>query len=136
MGSGSFSAGLKRPDREADNSSPSSVDVKNGGAIPHSFLLGSTALLLGLDLSLSLLIAFTVCMKAWTGDQPVARPLPAHRTTQTQNKHAKSSMPPVGFEPTISVSERAKTALSLRLNYAFSRDNSKNCSILVCIAFL
>jgi hypothetical protein len=23
----------------------------------------------------------------WTGDQPVARPLPAHRTAQTQKKH-------------------------------------------------
>jgi hypothetical protein len=23
----------------------------------------------------------------WRGDQPVARPLPTHRTTQTQNKH-------------------------------------------------
>jgi hypothetical protein len=45
----------------------------------------------------------------WTGDQPVARPLPAHRTTQTPNKRTQTSMPRVGFEPTISVFERAKT---------------------------
>jgi hypothetical protein len=29
----------------------------------------------------------------WTGDQPVARPLPTHRTTQTQNKGKQTSMP-------------------------------------------
>jgi hypothetical protein len=29
---------------------------------------------------------FTVGRTPWTGDQPVTRPLPAHRTTQTQNK--------------------------------------------------
>jgi hypothetical protein len=39
----------------------------------------------------------------WTGDQPIARPLPAHRATQTQNKRTQTSMPWVGFEPTICV---------------------------------
>jgi hypothetical protein len=29
---------------------------------------------------------YTVGRTPWTGDQPVARPLPKHRTTQTQNK--------------------------------------------------
>jgi hypothetical protein len=29
----------------------------------------------------------------WTSDQPVARPLPIHRTTQTQNKGIQTSMP-------------------------------------------
>jgi hypothetical protein len=29
---------------------------------------------------------FTEGRTPWTGDQPVARPLPKHRTTQTQNK--------------------------------------------------
>jgi hypothetical protein len=43
------------------------------------------------------------------GDQSVARPLPAHMTTQTQNNRTKTSMPQVGFEPTIPVFERAKT---------------------------
>jgi hypothetical protein len=41
--------------------------------------------------------------------QPVARSLPTHRTTQTQNKRTQTSMPQVGFEPTIPVFERAKT---------------------------
>jgi hypothetical protein len=49
----------------------------------------------------------------WTGDQPVARPLPTHRTTQTQNKHTETSMPWVGFEPTIPAFERAKTVHAL-----------------------
>jgi hypothetical protein len=47
----------------------------------------------------------------WTDDQLVARLLPKHRTTQTQ-KNAythQTSMPWVGFEPTIPASERAKT---------------------------
>jgi hypothetical protein len=30
---------------------------------------------------------YTVSRTPWTGDQPLTRPLPAHRTTQTQNKH-------------------------------------------------
>jgi hypothetical protein len=29
---------------------------------------------------------YTDCRTPWTSDQPVARPLPIHRTTQTQNK--------------------------------------------------
>jgi hypothetical protein len=47
----------------------------------------------------------------WTGDQPVARPLPTHRTTQTQNKLTQTSMPWGGFEPTIPAFERAKLRL-------------------------
>jgi hypothetical protein len=31
----------------------------------------------------------------WTSDQPVARPLPSHRTTQTENKRRDTSMPRV-----------------------------------------
>jgi hypothetical protein len=49
----------------------------------------------------------------WTGDQPVARPLSTHRATQTQNKRTQTSMPPMGFEPTIPVFERAKTVHAL-----------------------
>jgi hypothetical protein len=41
------------------------------------------------------------------GDQTVARPLPAHKTAQTQNK--RTQIPQVGFEPTILLFERAKT---------------------------
>jgi hypothetical protein len=50
----------------------------------------------------------------WTSDQPVARPLPAHRTTQSQKKsHTQTSMPRVGFEPMIPVFERVKTVHAL-----------------------
>jgi hypothetical protein len=48
------------------------------------------------------------------GDQPVTtRPLPAHRTTQTQIKHTQISMPQVGFEPMIPVFEWVKTVHAL-----------------------
>jgi hypothetical protein len=47
------------------------------------------------------------------GDQPVARPLPAHRTTQTRNKRKQTSMPRVGSEHTIPVFEKAKTVYAL-----------------------
>jgi hypothetical protein len=47
------------------------------------------------------------------GDQPVARPLPIHRTTQTQNKRMQTSVPLGGFESTTPVFERAKTVHSL-----------------------
>jgi hypothetical protein len=39
-------------------------------------------------------------------DQPVSRPLPTHRTTQTRTRTFKSW---VGFEPTITASQGAKT---------------------------
>jgi hypothetical protein len=41
----------------------------------------------------SFMIFSTVGRTPWTGDQPVARPLPTHRTTQTQNKHTHSKYP-------------------------------------------
>jgi hypothetical protein len=34
---------------------------------------------------------YTVGRTPWTGDEPVARPLPAHRIAQTQNKQNASS---------------------------------------------
>jgi hypothetical protein len=49
----------------------------------------------------------------WTGDQPVARPLSTQRTTRTKNKRTQTSMPPVGFELTISVLEQAKKVHAL-----------------------
>jgi hypothetical protein len=42
--------------------------------------------LLGLGLFFSFLIIYTDGRTPWTSDQPVARPLPTHTTTQTQNK--------------------------------------------------
>jgi hypothetical protein len=56
---------------------------------------------------------FTDGRTPWTSDQPVARPLPTHRTTQTQNKRTQTSMPRVGFEPTIPASKRATTVHAL-----------------------
>jgi hypothetical protein len=47
------------------------------------------------------------------GDQPVTRPLPTHRTTQTQNKRTQTSMPQVAFKPTTPVFERSKTVYAL-----------------------
>jgi hypothetical protein len=64
--------------------------------------------LLGLGRFFSFLIFYTVGRTPWTGDQPVARPLPAQRTAQTENKRTQTSMPKVGFEPTIPVFEREK----------------------------
>jgi hypothetical protein len=52
-------------------------------------------------------------MTPWTGYQPVARPLPTQRTAQTQNKPTHTSMPRVGFVPTIPAFERAKTVHAL-----------------------
>jgi hypothetical protein len=57
---------------------------------------------------------YTVSRTPWAGDRPVARLLPTHRTTQTQNKRTQTSMPWVGFEPTIPAFERAKTVHGLR----------------------
>jgi hypothetical protein len=47
------------------------------------------------------------CLGPWTRDQPVARPLPTHRTTQTQYKRTQTSMLRVEFEPTNPVFEWA-----------------------------
>jgi hypothetical protein len=59
-------------------------------------------------------ILYTVGRTPWTGNQPVARPLPIHRTTQTQNKHMlQTSIPWVGFEPTVPGFELAKMVHAL-----------------------
>jgi hypothetical protein len=48
------------------------------------------------------------------GDRPVARPLPTHRTTQTESTHTMQiSMSWVGFKPTIPAFKRAKTVHAL-----------------------
>jgi hypothetical protein len=49
----------------------------------------------------------------WTGDQPVGKALSTHGTTQTQHKRAQTSMPLIGFEPTIPVFELASTVRAL-----------------------
>jgi hypothetical protein len=47
------------------------------------------------------------------GDQPDARPLSAHRTTQTENKRTQTFIPRVEFEPTIPVFKGAKMVHAL-----------------------
>jgi hypothetical protein len=49
--------------------------------------------LLGLGRVFSFLILYTEVRTPCTGDQPVARPLPTHRTTQTQNKRTQYRYP-------------------------------------------
>jgi hypothetical protein len=91
----------------------------NSGAIPPIYLsiylsiYSSTVLLLDLGRFSSILILYTVGRTPWTGDQPVAKPLPTHRTIKTQNKFTQISMPRVGFEPMIPAFERAKTVHAL-----------------------
>jgi hypothetical protein len=60
------------------------------------------------------LILYTVGRTPWTGDQPFARQLPAHRTKQTQNNRTHPPMPPVGFEHTISLLEKGEDSSCLR----------------------
>jgi hypothetical protein len=70
--------------------------------------------LLGPGLFLGFVIFFyTDGRTPWTRDQPVARPLPTHRTTQTHNKHTETSMPRGRFEPTIPASERVEIVHAL-----------------------
>jgi hypothetical protein len=66
------------------------------------------------------------------GDQPVARPLPAQ--DNTQNKCTPTCMPEVGFEPTISVFERAKTvhALDCAATVCDRHIRSHRCDNLKC----
>jgi hypothetical protein len=76
-------------------------------------IYASTVFSLDLGRFFSFLIVYTVGRTPWKGDQPVARPLPTHRITQTQNKRTQTSMRRVGFEPTIPAFERAKTVTAL-----------------------
>jgi hypothetical protein len=61
----------------------------------------------------SFVILYTDVTTSWAGDQSVARPLPAHRTSRTQNKRTRTSMHRVGFESTTPVFERTKTVHAL-----------------------
>jgi hypothetical protein len=67
-----------------------------------------------LPIFFSFLILYTVRRTPWTGDQPVARPLPTHRTIQAQNKRTQAPMPRVGFKTTTPAFMRAKTFRALR----------------------
>jgi hypothetical protein len=69
----------------------------------YSLLLGP-----GLFFS-SVTFIYTGGRTSWTGDQPVARPLPTQDNANTEEMHTQTSMPWVRFEPTIPAFERAKT---------------------------
>jgi hypothetical protein len=80
-------------------------------SLPISYLLiylWLYSLLLDLSRFFSFSVIYTVGSTPWTGDQPVARSIPTHRTSQRQ-----TSMARVGFEPIIPVFERVKMVLAL-----------------------
>jgi hypothetical protein len=81
----------------------------------HSIYLWHYSPLLDLGLFFSFLVLYTVGRTPWTRDQPVIRPLPAHRRAQIQNKFTQTSLPQVGFEPTIPVLKWAKTSRYYRV---------------------
>jgi uncharacterized protein YegL len=72
---------------------------------------------------------FTIGRTPWTSDQLCARPLPKHRTAQTQNKHIYT--PNIhalsGFEPTITASKRAKTVHDLNRSATVTGQNKFTC---------
>jgi hypothetical protein len=92
-------------------------------------LYGSTAIWV-FGRFFSFLILYTVGRTSWTGNQPVAKPLPTHRTTQTQNKGAQTSMFRVGLEPTNPVFKRTKAVHTLDRAATVFRSQ---CSLLLCI---
>jgi hypothetical protein len=59
--------------------------------------------------TLAAFFSFVILYTPGTGDQPVSRPTPTHRTTQRENKRKQTSIPRVGFEPTTPMCERVKT---------------------------
>jgi hypothetical protein len=100
------------------------------------FLLCLYSSFLGLRHFFSFLSLYTVGRAPWTVYQPVTRPLPTHRTTQTQNKHIQTSMPWVGIEPTIPAFEQAKTvraATVIVLSYPYQTQNATRMFYQLCV---
>jgi hypothetical protein len=62
----------------------------------------------------SILIIYTVGRTPWTGDQPITKPLPTHRTTNRyiEQMHTDNRSR-VKFEPTIPVFEEERTVHAL-----------------------
>jgi hypothetical protein len=86
------------------------IHRQHGDLISH---IGFTALVdRGRFFFFQFLNPYTVGRTPWAGDQTVARPLPTPEQ-HSQNKRTQTSMPRVGFEPTMPVFERAKTARPL-----------------------
>jgi hypothetical protein len=95
-----------------------------------SIYLSLCSPLLGLGRFFNFLILYKVGRNLWTGDQPVAMPLPANWTAH-KHKHTQTSMPWVGFQPTIPAFERAKTVHALDrkdtgIGYATITDYNKH----------
>jgi hypothetical protein len=70
--------------------------TENKGPNSGSYLVssfGSAVPSLDLDRFFSFLILYTIGRTSWTGDQPVTRPMPTHRWTQTQNKRTQYRHP-------------------------------------------
>jgi hypothetical protein len=101
--------GIQRPKREADYSCPTNAEVKkvlslNSTSI-HAYgavlkniknylsVYDFTDFLLDLGRFFRFLILYTVDRTPWTGEQPVVRPLPTHRTTHTHPCLERDSNP-------------------------------------------
>jgi hypothetical protein len=77
------------------------------------------------------LILYTVGRTSWTGNLPIARPLPTHRTAQ--NKRMQTSMCRVGLEPTTPVLELVKTVHAFRPRDHCDRYSAtSSCILLKC----
>jgi hypothetical protein len=64
---------------------------EQGGFLPHLSISDSTLfLLLDFGRLFGFLFLYTVGRTPWMEDQHIARSLPTHRTTQTQNKHRQT----------------------------------------------
>jgi hypothetical protein len=83
-------------------------------------IYGSTALFWRWAL-IYFLDLFTVGRTPWTGDQPGARPLPAHRAAQTQNKRTQTSIPRVRFETVHALDHAATVIGNGRMTDEFER---------------
>jgi hypothetical protein len=92
--------------------------AKTVHALDRAAIVIAMTRLFSLSLSLSLwlysssdfgrfLNLYTVGRTPWR----VARPLPTHRTTQTQNKCTQTSKPRVGLEPTIPAFEQTNSRI-------------------------
>jgi hypothetical protein len=80
---------------------------------------GSTVHLLDHGSFFRFLILYTAGRTPWTGDQPVARPLPTQRTTQTENKRTQYRHPYLKWDsnPRFQRSSERRQFISLYLTY-------------------
>jgi hypothetical protein len=102
----------------------------------YLFIYGSTSLV-DIGSFFRFLILYTAGRTHCTGDQPVARPLSAHRTAKTKNNRTQTSMPQTGFEPTTPVFQRKKSVHALdRAVTMIGRDQATMRYIMNRLCFL